>query len=80
MLCKLVLIFEFVDENVWCGHSNETSLAVPSLGWDQGPTVSWWGKRAIPVIGCQKISEAMERGKGRPSLGHAFDADNGIML
>ena len=27
MLYKVVLTFEFVDEILWCDHSNETSLA-----------------------------------------------------
>ena len=27
MLYKVVLTFEFVDETLWCDHSNETSLA-----------------------------------------------------
>ena len=80
MLCKLVLIFEFVVENLWCGRSNETSSAVPSLGWDQGPTRFLVGKKGSTCRWMPKKSEAMERGKGRPSLGHAFDADNGIML
>ena len=45
MLGKLVLTFEFVDENVWFYHSNETSSAVLSLGWDQGPTMLLAGKK-----------------------------------
>ena len=45
MLCKLVLTFEFVDEDVWFYHSNETSSAVLSLGWDQGPTMLLVGKK-----------------------------------
>ena len=27
MTCSAVLTFEFVDEILWCDHSNETSLA-----------------------------------------------------
>ena len=26
--CNVVLTFESVDENLWCDHSNETSLVV----------------------------------------------------
>ena len=26
--CSVVLTFEFVEEILWCDHSNETSLAV----------------------------------------------------
>ena len=29
---NLVLSFEFVDEIIWCGHSNESPLAVLSRG------------------------------------------------
>ena len=29
---KVVLTFEFVDEIIWCDHSNEASLAVLSHG------------------------------------------------
>ena len=32
MLYKVVLTFEFVDEILWCDHSNETSSAVLSHG------------------------------------------------
>ena len=27
-ICNIALIFESVDEILWCNHSNETSLAV----------------------------------------------------
>ena len=32
MLYKVVLTFESVNKILWCDHSNETSLAVLSLG------------------------------------------------
>jgi len=30
--CKVVITFESVDENLWCDHSNEISLAILSHG------------------------------------------------
>ena len=68
MLCKLVLTFEFVDENLWCVHSNETSSVVPSLGWDQGPTSLLVGKGEIHVIGCKKNQRGNGKGKRAAEL------------
>ena len=69
MLYKLVLIFEFVDENVWCGHANETSLAVPSLGWDQGPTSLLVGKKGNTCHWMPKNQRGNGKGERAAELG-----------
>ena len=65
MLCKLVLTFEFVDENVWFYHSNETSLAVLSPGWDQGPTMLLVGKKGNTCHLMPKNQRSKEQKGGR---------------
>ena len=33
MLYKVILTFEFVDEILWCDHSNESSLSAGTFTW-----------------------------------------------